>query len=171
MESRIQIDCLGHGVSYRGQVPRVTNINFLLKTLIDHFEKKSWEIFKWSAKKKCFVIRFSQLIIEEMFGDQPEEFVCWYNWGLKGFILWLLQPIMYLRKKNLYKPFLWGTETGITSLLNLPSLKSEIKQLITMIKIFGSIRKPTKKLQIYYSYILHLVKSTIRKPPWKTWVS
>ena len=73
--------------------------------------------------------------------------------GNKATNILLLQPIMYLRKKNLYKPFLWGTETGITSLLNLPSLKSEIKQLITMTKVFGSIRKPTKRLQIYYSHI------------------
>ena len=55
-------------------------------------------------------IRFSQLIIQEMFGDQPEEFVCWYNWGLKRIvidqgnkatIILLLQPIMSLRK-NIY---------------------------------------------------------------------
>ena len=57
-KSRIQIDCLG--LSYRGQVPRVTNINFLLKTLIDHFKKKLWEIFKWSTQKNALI--FHQIL-------------------------------------------------------------------------------------------------------------
>ena len=62
---------------HRIQVPRVTNINFLLTISIHHQKKWLWELTKWSTKEKCVDL------YKAMYGHlNCGEFVFGY-WGLR----------------------------------------------------------------------------------------
>ena len=64
-------------------LPRTTNINFLLTTSADQQECRLWELLNWLPKGQCFDLKFSQLFLKEMYGDQSGQFVCG-SYGLKG---------------------------------------------------------------------------------------
>ena len=67
------------------QVPRVTNINFLLTISIHEQEKMSRELINWPPKGECCDLSTNSLhwFHKEKYGSQSGEFVCGY-WGLKG---------------------------------------------------------------------------------------
>ena len=73
-----------NGIFKTIRVPRVTNINFLLTTLIRNQEKRVGEFIKWSPKGKCFDLWTNSLnqFLKEMYRDQFGEFVR-ESWALK----------------------------------------------------------------------------------------
>ena len=56
-------------MSYELSDPRVTNINFLKSTWINHQEKKLWELVQWPPK-----IKFSHLILFSPFARASSKF-------------------------------------------------------------------------------------------------
>ena len=67
------------------QVPKVTNINFLLTISIHEQEKMSRELINWTPRGECCDLSTNSLhwFHKEKYGSQSGEFVCGY-WGLKG---------------------------------------------------------------------------------------